>query len=139
MYHLIYVSSAVKELSEDELLDLLEEARARNLRQGVTGMLLYLGGNFIQVLEGEQEDVEDIYRSIAQDSRHSGLIVIEQEEISGRSFPDWSMGFKYLSKLDRANLPGYSGFLDSGTTLDVLAGHSAEVVQLLYSFKNNMN
>ena len=52
MIHLIYVCSASKEMTEDELLRLLEYARARNLKQNVTGMLLYAGGNFFQALEG---------------------------------------------------------------------------------------
>lgn len=57
MIQLIYVSSAVNLMSEDELLDLLAQSSQRNKRKGVTGLLLYAGGNFIQVLEGEQSDV----------------------------------------------------------------------------------
>ena len=60
MIHLIYVSSATREMTEEDLIFLLEQSRNRNLRQHVTGMLLFVGGNFIQVLEGDDKDVEEI-------------------------------------------------------------------------------
>ena len=48
MIHLIYVTSATKEMTDEELLYLLEQSRSRNLKQDVTSMLLYAGGNFFR-------------------------------------------------------------------------------------------
>jgi len=79
MIHLIYVSSASQEMSEENLLFLLEQSRSRNKRQNVTGMLLYAKGNFFQVLEGEKSDVEEIYEAIENDGRNKGNIVIEKK------------------------------------------------------------
>ena len=60
MIHLVYVSSATGKLGETDLLDLLEHSRRRNRALDLTGMLLYAGGNFFQVLEGEEKDVDEV-------------------------------------------------------------------------------
>ena len=137
MVHLIYVSSATKEMSEQELLVLLEQAQARdrNKRQNVTGMLLYVGGNFIQVLEGDAKDVEEIYDAILNDERNFGNIIIEKEPISSRTFPEWSMGFKPLTLKDKDTLEGYSEFLEREMSPEEFALCSDDVVDLLYQFK----
>ena len=62
MFYLIYVSSAIKLMHDDELLLLLEKARENNSRLGITGMLLYKEGNFMQMLEGGKEDCAGIIR-----------------------------------------------------------------------------
>ena len=86
MYHLLYVSSATRELNEDDLSAILETARRKNDVANVTGMLLYLSGSFLQVLEGAQEDVLRIFESISYDDRHSGIVTLTQGDIDDRSF-----------------------------------------------------
>jgi len=81
-------------MSDEDLLLLLEQSRNRNKRQNVTGMLLYVSGNFFQVLEGDIKDVEEIYEAIVKDERNKGNIVILKENIKERTFPNWSMGFE---------------------------------------------
>jgi len=139
MIQLIYVSSAVNQMSEPELLDLLEQARSQNQKQQVTGMLLYAGGNFFQVLEGEKKDVEEIYENIEKDKRNHGHIVIEKEEILERTFPNWSMGFKYLTATNKDEISGYTEFLEKKMTPEQVAIKANDVVGLLYSFRNNIN
>lgn len=110
--HLIYVSKATLPMGEADLLALLEQSRARNLRQGITGMLLYLSGTFLQVLEGEARDVDEIFGAIERDPRNTDVFLLERESIPERSFPDWSMGFRDLSLADPESIPGYTRFLD---------------------------
>ena len=64
MFYLIYISSAVKLMNDDELLFMLEQAREKNLRLGLTGMLLYKNGSFMQMLEGDKQTVLDLYDTI---------------------------------------------------------------------------
>lgn len=135
MIHLIYVSSATYEMSDAELLHLLEQSRARNLRQNITGMLLYAGGNFFQVLEGERRDVEEIYDAILKDPRNTGNIVIEKEGIEERTFPAWSMGFRHLTADQHGHIPGYTEFFDKEMTPEQIATRLSDVVRLLYNFK----
>ena len=81
-----------------ELVELLESIRPKNDDLGLTGMLLYSGGNVIQTLEGPEESVEKVFASIETDPRHTGITVLQREQIETRSFPEWSMGFRNLSE-----------------------------------------
>jgi len=136
MIHLIYVSSAKKEMNDEELYYLLEQSRARNIRKNITGMLLYLNGNFIQILEGDKKDVEKIYEDIVIDDRNTGNILISKEKINERIFPNWSMGFKHLKK-EHSNIPGYTEFLNKEMKPKEIANNPNEVVDLLFMFRNN--
>jgi hypothetical protein len=134
MIHLIYVSSATRPMGEQDLLDLLEQSRSRNLRQQVTGMLVYRDGAFLQVLEGESADVQDIYRSIVMDNRNTGHYLIAKEEITDRNFSNWSMGFKDLTKYPADQLEGYSDILVKGASPDKIAKYKDMAVSLLLHF-----
>jgi hypothetical protein len=119
MFQYVYVSSAVKAMSDRELADLLEVSRRKNLEADLTGLLLYLHGGFIQLLEGEKDDVLATVARIDQDPRHRGIIVLLEAECKKRDFADWSMGFQKLEGPETARMPGYSDFLaqpsDPGT------------------------
>jgi hypothetical protein len=93
MFFLVYVSSATRPFSGEDLRVLLETCRKNNAELGVTGMLLYKDGNFMQVLEGDEGSVRGLYERIAADPRHGGEITLQQGFAEGRQFPDWSMGF----------------------------------------------
>ena len=108
MFYLIYISSADHLMSDDELLFMLEQAREKNLRLNVTGMLLYKSGSFMQMLEGDKKTVLDLYDTITVDNRHKGVITIMTGDIKERNFKDWSMGFCNMDKvLDAPALDDY--------------------------------
>nr|WP_315204279.1 BLUF domain-containing protein [uncultured Albidiferax sp.] len=90
---LVYVSSARVPLDEPALERLLQSARIRNQQDGLTGVLLYHDGNFIQYLEGPAVTVNQTYRRIARDPVHGNLIELLLEPITERSFTGWDMGF----------------------------------------------
>lgn len=94
---LVYVSEATRSLSTAELNHLLERARARNAQQGVTGVLLYAHGNFMQYLEGPAEGLLKVYEIIRADPQHHGIIELLQEPIQSREFSDWPMAFRDIS------------------------------------------
>ena len=98
MYQLVYVSSASADLSEDDLQDILCRARETNRDFGITGMLVYLDGCVLQVLEGPRDCVLDLYAKIETDPRHSGARVLIESDVAERSFPDWNMGFRNASR-----------------------------------------
>lgn len=135
MIRLIYVSSATPKMKEEDLVNILTSAHKNNKARNVTGMLLYAGGNFFQVLEGEEDDVRNLYEKIKLDERHSNCIVIEEEPIDSRTFPDWSMGFKHLKSDDIAKLPGYSEILQRHKEPEEFANQRDSVVELIYLFK----
>ena len=88
---LLYISSAVREFDAHEVQILAANARARNAANGVTGLLIYHDGNFLQVLEGPSEAVQASYTRIMQNWRHKGATVLLREEVETRAFPEFSM------------------------------------------------
>ncbi len=78
---------------------LLERARSNNVAHHVTGMLCFDGENFVQILEGEIEQVEGLYNLICQDPRHDNIKQIYSGEIPERNFKEWSMGYQFVSPM----------------------------------------
>ena len=100
MYRIIYLSSAKKLMSELELDTLLKTSRSNNKKQGITGLLLYFEGDFMQVIEGEEQNVRNLFQNILQDNRHSNIICVFSKNVDGREFSDWSMNFSASSYAD---------------------------------------
>ena len=111
MIQLIYVSSAVHPFTTPELAALLAHAREKNQRLNITGILLYKGGNLLQVLEGEEDVVNALMASILADPRHVDTSVISKATIEQRQFPDWSMAFRDLADPQVQAMPGFSKFM----------------------------
>jgi hypothetical protein len=109
--HLIYGSSALNKMSDAELLEILNKAREKNRRLNITGMLLYKGGNFLQVLEGDAAVVKPLFEVIKQDQRHHRVELIAERAIERRAFGDWEMGFVNADTLKPTSVPGFSEFL----------------------------
>lgn len=116
-FELVYASSAVAPFSSQELVELLAVSRRNNERVGVTGMLLHHDGNFIQVLEGEQSAVEQVFARVAADPRHRGVQRLFSEQREARDFRDWSMAFRNLSDPTFHTMPGFSEFLNHAVPL----------------------
>lgn len=111
MINLIYGSAAVKPMSTEELVELLHKARIKNQSLNITGMLLYKGGNFLQVLEGEEKVVRELYAVIEKDPRHHSVELIAVRSVKERMFSDWEMGFTNLDTEKNINVPGYTEYL----------------------------
>jgi hypothetical protein len=138
MFFLVYVSSAARPFSGEDLRALLETCRKNNAELGVTGMLLYKDGNFMQVLEGDEEAVRGLYARIAADPRHGGEITLQQGFAEGRQFPDWSMGFRDLDSPEERSTQGYSEFLNAPLTGQEFYGDPSRAQKLLLTFKRTM-
>jgi hypothetical protein len=94
MRRIVYLSTATRLMSDADLMEVLRVSRANNERDDVTGLLLYQGGNFIQLLEGESTAIDTIYARIEKDPRHHSCLRMLDGEAEERLFPDWSMGFR---------------------------------------------
>jgi hypothetical protein len=97
----VYVSAAHRPLTVAELESLLKSAREANLRNGITGVLLYDDGNFMQCLEGPEAAVEETYARIRASRQHHGIFELMNERVAQRSFEDWDMG---LARANRSEL-----------------------------------
>jgi hypothetical protein len=107
LYHLAYQSTATGLPTEQDLEELLVQSRAANLRHGITGLLLYCEGHFMQVLEGREEDVHFTYAKIERDVRHHDVTKLTDGPIAQRSFYQWSIAFKAVHPEDFQHLAGY--------------------------------
>ena len=130
MYQYVYVSSETNRFTDDQLTELLKVSRRKNSACDVTGLLLYVSGNFIQLLEGEKEHVLATRTRIEADPRHRGMNTLLEGACEKRDFQDWSMGFKKVDGSDK--LPGSSDFL--AKNIDQTAQRSG-ALQLLEFFK----
>ena len=114
MKYIVYVSQAAKAFSTDDLAGLLTHSRERNAADGITGLLVYRynadfkRGNFLQVLEGTDDALKDVWRRISGDPRHHTIIVLDEGECDARMFGDWAMGFRNVDESDLAQLIGFS-------------------------------
>lgn len=111
MLSLTYFSTASSALGKDDLVGLLDHVRAKNDALGLTGMLLYSDGSFVQTLEGPDEVVEETFGRIAVDLRHRDVFVALREAVEERAFPTWSMGFREISTEESETPPGFSDYL----------------------------
>jgi hypothetical protein len=112
LVQLIYVSAARSLFSDEELAELLRVCRSNNAKQGITGLLLYEQGSFLQVLEGRPDKVHPLFDKISRDPRHHRVMRIIETPVAAPSFGEWSMGYARLSSRDGAKPPGYSDFFD---------------------------
>ena len=97
VYQLLYHSRATAQLGEAELPELLERARHYNAEHHITGLLLHSNGYFVQVLEGEETAVRDLFAKIQQDPRHQEVEMVRQGP-GPRRFAEWSMGFGHVAE-----------------------------------------
>ena len=108
LVRLLYASRAVPAVDQEELLAILKKSKSNNPQLGVTGVLCFSEGTFMQVLEGGRAAVNQLYNRIASDSRHSDVELLCYQEIGERRFAGWSMGQVNMSRLNPALLLKYS-------------------------------
>lgn len=133
LIHCIYSSVASSLFSESDLPPLLQKARTANAAIGVTGMLAYINGNFLQVIEGEECIIDELFGKISKDPRHRRILMLVREPITARTFADWSMGFEALLPADVEELVGENDFFDSGSCLNAM--NAGIVKTILSSFR----
>jgi hypothetical protein len=99
-YQVLYVSKAKKEIDEQSIKEIVDQATTHNSKTGITGILLFRGGIFLQLLEGEKSKVDFLYKKISNDSRHEQVTQIFCLEKNEPLFENWSMGYHEVSDID---------------------------------------
>ena len=127
LVRLLYASRAAAHVDQDALLAILRQSKTNNPVSGVTGVLCYSDGIFIQALEGGRAAVNQLYLKIAADPRHTDVVLLSYEEIGERRFAGWAMGQVNMARLNPALLLKYS----ATATLDPFAVPGAVSMALL--------
>ncbi|MEH6758955.1 MAG: BLUF domain-containing protein [Parasphingorhabdus sp.] len=109
---LVYISTAKAGLQEADFLKIVESAQRNNELNEITGLLVFNGTNFMQLLEGAPESVNNCMAIIANDPRHNGIVILSKDGKPEREFPDWHM----------ANILFQSGKISSDNPLDKILG-----------------
>ena len=107
LVRLLYASRAVD--PDPALIEsILAQSRQLTPSTGITGILVYGGGIFLQAIEGGREAVSDLYGHIQKDERHKQVVLLHYEEISERRFGGWTMGQVDVSRVNTNILLKYS-------------------------------
>lgn len=131
MHYIIYLSAGVNWFNESELKDILTVSNVNNIRDNITGLLLYGEGNFIQLLEGEENDIQKTFNKINEDQRHKGITHIASGELKERNFPDWAMGFR---SIDSVSLNQFNGYYNPSKKAPLLNKNNHIAINLLKTF-----
>ena len=130
MYRLIYISTASDALTSADVDAIVDASIRNNAPRNITGVLIYNGLNFLQVLEGTRLNVEEVFNRIVQDPRHISVTTVLAESAELRMFAGWSMAGRKTSAL-----AGRHEYEKIGETQDVLARQMpARVRQILENF-----
>ena len=110
LVRLVYASRAAGAIDDTLVKAIVEASAARNLGQGITGVLCTQPGRdvFLQVLEGARQDVNALYTSIVRDPRHREVTLLSYEEIEQRRFSSWRMGSVDLKRINLDTILRYS-------------------------------
>lgn len=138
MKRIIYCSQAAYDFSPDELVALLELARRKNDKAGLSGMLLYCSQSFLQLLEGDDESLEETYGRIVADDRHVKLRKLMDADVPARAFPDWTMGFEHLDDEELAEkLVGFTPAMEYPLVNPDLISNAGVAQSLLAMYAKN--
>ena len=112
LVRLLYVSRSVNPESNEATESILSSAREHNHQNGITGVLCYGGGIYLQAIEGGRNQVNTLYSIIVKDPRHKDVVMLDYQEISERRFGGWTMGQVRLDKLNPSLVLKYSETAD---------------------------
>src|ERR1700723_3288250 len=126
LIHVIYVSAASPEISEHDTVKFLNEARKANRQNDVSGLMLYMGGCFLLLLEGEAAKVDIASSTIFSDKREKRMIL--RDPIAEREFPEWIMGFETVEPLEAGRLLGEPLLFDPSSRVACIDPNSAKTL-----------
>jgi Sensors of blue-light using FAD len=130
MRQLLYASNTLRDLSDVALENILASSRKNNVKAGITGVLLYIEGGFMQILEGDAPAITETFDRISKDRRHWKTTVLLDRD-APRAFGEWSMGFTRLAK---DSDPAAFALTEDAIHGRLKPGASAEIVTLLRTF-----
>ena len=137
MYELVYSSIAKKEISEQEVIDILNTARDFNSKNNITGCLVFHKNEFIQVLEGDKDKVKILFENIEKDNRHYNVLLINEGEKTERLFKNWTMVYYKFDQNDLDNIQRKL-FIENFITISKLADISSNASKMFWYISKNL-
>ncbi|APG59878.1 BLUF domain-containing protein [Christiangramia salexigens] len=132
MFELVYRSSAIPNLTHTDISNILETAINFNSENSITGCLVYHNHSFLQILEGEENIIQELFVSIRQDVRHTDIELLHEDKIMKRLFKSWNMAYVDLNVLYNNNNTDRELFKSNFITYATLADKSNEASKLFW-------
>lgn len=145
IFYLVYSSEERESFDEENIKSLLNQSRDFNLQNNITGVLLYVNGQkltkskgkFMQLLEGDEELIRELYKRIENDERHQSIVLLQAGRYDKRCFSKWSMGFEQLDSELYKSLSGH--FNLSNDLMECKPFSSDAPLEFLQSFYTEEN
>lgn len=131
LIQLVYTSTAVRDYLDEELADILRKSVENNRQRHITGLLLYSKDTFMQVIEGEADAIDHLFRVICADPRHRDIEVHLRTPVFEREFDRWHMGYRAISMEDCMALPNYAPFFAAGFDAAKLAAKPGVCLEIM--------
>lgn len=132
MYEITYYSLARTNLRADDISAILNTSRNNNLKDNITGCLLYHKNQFIQILEGEKVRIDELLTKIKRDDRHSFFYLLSEGEKEERTFPTWTMAYRKISDDDLKSV-NESLFISNFLTFASLCEKPTHTIKLFWN------
>ena len=100
-FQLTYHSVANPDLNEQDIKDIMEVSMKNNAELGITGCLMYNNGFFLQILEGDEKKVRDLFEIIGLDDRNNQVTLLSTDESQSRIFKEWAMAYYQFPPTDQ--------------------------------------
>lgn len=128
--HLIQLVYASRLVGDESVLHSIHSHAVRNnTAHVITGKLLYCGGRFLQVLEGEPAQVHRTFDHIKADPRHRDVTLLMEQSISERAYAHWNMGFRHVQEQELEQYPAYKAyFQDDFSALQIQPLIALEII-----------
>lgn len=134
-----YMSNQSQVLTNQDIENLLFQIREKNKRLAITGILLLIQGKFVQYIEGNSTEIDNVYTSIKKDSRHNELILLDSGELETRQFKDWSMAYKKVGDEEIKEIIGHTRLNLDDLFLFPTNEKTHPVLKVLYNFTNSLS
>ena len=103
MFQIAYFSTATAPQDAVVIERILLTARANNLRDDITGLLVAGSDRYMQVIEGPRRAMETLYAAIRADDRHFAVTTLVERTTLERCFEGWTMAYRREHGLDQFN------------------------------------
>jgi hypothetical protein len=130
IYQVLYISFATVPITPLVVKSIESKASVNNPRDGITGILLMNSNMYMQLLEGEKENVKKKFETIKSDQRHEEVTLIYEGETEARFFEDWSMLCKEINHCDLAFITKIVPYFNKDKILE----SPMDLVEILHNF-----
>ena len=129
---IIYTSQASEKFSKRSLLNLLHESRAFNTIDNISGVLMHRKGSFLQVIEGESEVGDELFKRLLKDPRHNEVRLILDSTVDSRLFSSWAMGCADFDEPELSLIPGIHTDISDPKVIEDLIIRLPEIATILH-------